>query len=292
MSSKMLKIGKYNQLTVVDQSPVGFILAESSTRDEASAQTALLPMSELSANEDEQPSIGTELRVFIYYSSTNDLLASMLDVPFEVDEYALLTSTGSANAGAFFDWKLPRDLLVPKALQHKPLDTGLSYVVRLIHDEERQKLIGSTKLHRFLIETGDYFEEGQQVDLMIFDKTNLGYKAIVNGTHQGLLFHSDLFKGLAIGEKTKGFIKQIREDGKINLILQQTGKQSIKSLSDQILDDLEAHGGISTLTDKSPSAEIQARFDVSKNAYKKALGTLYKTKRIKIEKTHISLITK
>jgi predicted RNA-binding protein (virulence factor B family) len=178
-------------------------------------------------------------------------------------------------------------------MQHRPIDAGLNYVVRLIHDEERQKLIGTTKLHRYLNEDGEgQFSLGEPVDLIIYDKTDLGYKAIVNNTHQGLLFHSDMFKKLAIGERTKGFIKQIREDGKINLSLQLTSKKGIMSLSDQILDDLVAHGGISSLTDKSPSEEIHARFDVSKNAYKKALGSLYKAKKIKIEKSHISLITK
>lgn len=284
----MLEIGKYNDVVVIDSSPVGITVA---TKDKT--ESALLPASEVSLLRNIDLSVGSELKVFIYYSETSDLLASALDIPIQIGEFAVLLATGAIESGAFFDWKLSRDLFVPQGMQHRPIDSGLHYVVRLIHDEERQKLIGTTKLHRYLNEDGTaQFSEGDPVDLIIYDNTDLGYKAIVNTTHQGLLFHSDMFRKLAIGQRTRGFIKQIREDGKINLSLQITSKKGILSLSDQILEDLEAHGGISSLTDKSPSEEIYARFDVSKNAYKKALGTLYKAKKIKIEKTHISLVNK
>jgi predicted RNA-binding protein (virulence factor B family) len=292
MSSPMLEIGKFNEVVVVDSSPVGLLVTEYNADSlDIDEETALLPASELNKIKDKALGIGSQFSGFIYYSDTADLLVSALDIPIQLDEFAILTATGAIDSGAFFDWTLPRDLFVPQGMQHRPIDAGLDYVVRLIHDEDRQKLIGTTKLHRYLNEDGEgHFSAGDAVDLIIYDKTDLGYKAIINNTHQGLLFHSDMFKKLAIGERTSGFIKQIREDGKINLSLQITSNKGILSLSEQIIEDLEAHGGISSLTDKSPSQEIQARFDVSKNAYKKALGTLYKAKKIKIEKTHISLI--
>lgn len=289
----MLEIGKFNDVIVVDSSPVGLLVEKYNDNPSEERETALLPSTELNQLKNESLGVGSRFNGFVYYSETTDLLVSTSNIPIQIDEFAILTATGSIDSGAFFDWKLPRDLFVPQGMQHRPIDAGLNYVVRLIHDEERQKLIGTTKLHRYLNEDGEgQFSLGEPVDLIIYDKTDLGYKAIVNNTHQGLLFHSDMFKKLAIGERTKGFIKQIREDGKINLSLQLTSKKGIMSLSDQILEDLVAHGGISSLTDKSPSEEIHARFDVSKNAYKKALGTLYKAKKIKIEKSHISLITK
>jgi len=279
----MLEIGKFNTLTVTEHSPAG------ATLQNENGNAVLLPASELGFSQENYPAIGASITVYIYYDQSANLLASTLKVPLQVDEFAVLVSTGSNDIGAFFDWKLPRDLLVPKSFQHKPLDAGLAYVVRLIHDEERQKLVGSTKIHRYLNESGDDLSEGQEVDLMVFDSTNLGYKAIVNGTHQGLLYHSDLFMKLKTGQRLTGYIKSIREDGKIDLSLQKPGKEGRIDLFQQILDDLEAHGGISTITDKSPADEIFARYSVSKGAYKRALGNLYKKKKINIEKSHISL---
>lgn len=190
----------------------------------------------------------------------------------------------------FFDWGLERDLLVPKSMQHKPMDIGLSYVVFLLDDPDNRKMIGCTKLYRFLDETTDDLSIGEAVSIIVFDETSLGFKCVINKQYQGLLFKSDLFKRLAVGDQLTAYVKQIREDGKIDLSLQKEGKVARSDLATQIMDDLVAHGGISTLTDKSAAEEIFARYQVSKGAYKRAIGTLYKDKKILLSKTHISIV--
>jgi hypothetical protein len=151
-------------------------------------------------------------------------------------------------------------------------------------------MIGSTKLYRFLEETTDDLNVGDTVSVIVFDETSLGFKCVINKQYQGLLFKSDLFKRLSVGDQLTAFIKNIREDGKIDLSLQKEGKEARTDLASEIMDDLVAHGGMSTLTDKSSAEEIFARFHVSKGAYKRAIGTLYKNKKIVLSKTHISIV--
>ncbi|MDT0627212.1 S1-like domain-containing RNA-binding protein [Alteromonas sp. W364] len=279
----MLEIGNINSLLVIDILPFGYTLAIS--EDTPSEQKVFLPIDDAKGKKELEQSVDA----YVYYSQDGSLHASEKPIAIKVNDFAVLTCTGVTDFGAFFDWGLERDLLVPRSLQHKPLDEGLSSVVYLIHDEDNHKMIGCTKLHRFLEETTDELSPGEEVDLLIFDETSLGFKAVINKRFQGLLFKSDLFRTVKIGERCKAYVKEVREDGKINLSLQKLGSNARKDLAQQILDDLDAHGGLSTLTDKSPSEEIQAHYHVSKGAYKRAIGNLYKQKKITISKTHIKL---
>ena len=178
---------------------------------------------------------------------------------------------------------------MPDSQSHGSLDIGSRYVTRLMIDRHN-KLIGTTKIERFLSESSNRLVPSTEVSVRIYAETPLGFKAVVNDLYSGLLYKSDLIQKLTVGDTTQGFIKHIRDDGKIDLSLQKQGQQARKQLSEQIIDDLVAHDGLSSLTDKSSPEEIFARFKVSKGAYKKAVGTLYKTKRIKIKDNCIVLI--
>lgn len=206
-------------------------------------------------------------------------------------ECALLKAVTVTRAGAFMDCGLERDLLVPVSQQLTPMEAGQWYVVYLFQDPDKQ-VIGTTKLHKFLDERAKNMAAGEQVDLLIVNTTELGYKAVVNGTHLGLLYKSEVFQPLRAGDKVKGYIKAIRDDRKIDLTLHKQNEQSRLELTERILAFLEASGGTSTLTDYSPPEAIYKQYGVSKGNYKKALGKLYKQRRISVAKDKIALIQK
>ncbi len=187
------------------------------------------------------------------------------------------------------DCGLERDLLVPISQQLTPMVEGQSYVVYVFLDPN-QNVIGSTKLHNFLDERAKNMAPGEQVDLLIVNESELGFKAVINGTHLGLLYKGEVFRPLRPGMKTKGFIKAIRDDRKIDLTLQKQNQQTRDELTERILAFLKANGGTSTLTDYSPPEAIYKQYGVSKGNYKKALGKLYKQRLISLEKDRVTLL--
>ena len=193
------------------------------------------------------------------------------------------------KAGAFMDCGLERDLLVPVSQQLIPMAEGRYYVVYLYLDPN-ERLIGTTKLHKFLDERAKNMAPGDMVDLLIVNQSELGYKAVINGTHLGLLYKDEVFQALKPGDQIKGFIKGIREDRKIDLGLTRQIQQARDELSEQILTFLKANDGSSSLTDYSPPDEIYKQYRVSKGNYKKALGALYKQRLISVSRDKISLI--
>jgi hypothetical protein len=207
----------------------------------------------------------------------------------QVGECALLRTVTVTKTGAFMDCGLDRDLLVPVSQQLTPMVEGQSYVVYLFLDPQQQ-VIGSTKLYKFLDERAKNMAPGEQVDLLIVNASELGYKAVVNGTHLGLLYKDEVFQSLRPGDKVKGYIKTIRDDRKIDLSLQRQTAGAQQELTDRILTFLEASGGTSTLTDYSPPEAIYQQFKVSKGNYKRALGKLYKQRRISVTKDKITLL--
>ena len=207
----------------------------------------------------------------------------------KVGECAFLKTVTVTRAGAFMDWGMERDLLVPISQQLQPMVEGTSYVVYLYLDPQEQ-IIGTTKLHNFLDERAKNMAPGEEVDLLIVGETGLGYKAVVNGTHLGLIYKDEVFRPLQAGDKTSGYIKTVREDRKIDLSLQRQNEQARDELSTRILAFLKANGGTSSLTDYSPPHAIYNEFGVSKGNYKKALGKLYKQHLITVEKDKITLL--
>ncbi|MFW8589519.1 S1-like domain-containing RNA-binding protein [Glaciecola sp. 2405UD65-10] len=277
----MLKIGQRNTLVVTEIFPLAYAL---NTPEQSLEAPVMLKES------DRVFELEDEIEVFVYTQADGELLASLEMPKILMDEFATLTVMGASAHGYFFDWGLGSDLYAPETQVHTDLDIGSSYVVRLTTDK-LGKLIGTTKIERFLESNGSSLQAKQAVSLRIYSKTPLGFKAIVDNKYQGLLFKSDLIAPLKIGQQIDGFIKFIRDDGKIDLSLQLVNKQTRLSLEDSIIEDLKAHDGMSTITDKSTPDEIFSYFKVSKAAYKKAIGGLYKAKKIRIEKNCIYLNT-
>ena len=204
-------------------------------------------------------------------------------------ECVFLKAITVTGAGAFMERGDERDLLVPVSQQLSPIVAGRSYVI-FMYKDPKQQLIGSTKLHNFLDERARNMAAGEEVDLLIVGETDMGYKAVINGTHLGLIYKDEVFRSLHAGDRTRGYIKAIRDDRKIDLSLQRQSKQSRNDLAERILDFLKANDGVSTLTDYSPPHAIYKRYGVSKGNYKKALGALYKQRLISVSKEKISLL--
>ena len=276
----MVEIGKKNRLRIARKVDFGVYLDGEQLGD------ILLPNRYVP----ESCSIDDMIEVFVYTDS-DDLLIATTETPHVmVNQCALLKVIEINQAGAFLDWGLPKDLILPYSEQQKPVSVGQSVVVYVFLDESTDRLAASTKLHRFLNETSTWFKPGQEVDLLICGQSDLGYKAVINNTHLGLLFKNEVFTPLVIGKRTKAYIKSVREDHKIDLTLQLSNQNTRDALSEKILAYLKSHDGISTLTDKSPPDEIYRQFSVSKASYKKALGGLYKQKLIMIDKKQITLL--
>jgi len=276
----MAEIGKINNLQVVKSLDHGIYL------DGGDLGEILMPRRYVPENCE----VSDALDVFIYLDSA-DLLLATTETPYVmVGECAYLKVIDVNQAGAFMDWGLPKDLLVPYGEQISPLKIGQSYTVLAYLDENTNRIAATQKLDSHLSEEAQYFKPGQAVDILIFGKTELGYKAVINNTHIGLIYKNEVFQTLTHGEKLKGFIKAIREDRKIDLCLQLPGKDARDDLNTRILDHLKKNDGESTLTDKSSPDDIYQCFAVSKKNYKKAIGTLYKKRLIRIEDAKITLL--
>ncbi len=237
--------------------------------------------------------VDQQIEVFIYADSDDTLIATTLKPLAQVGEAAYLRVAAVNKVGAFVDWGLPKDILVPFAEQHKKMQVGRSYIVYLYLDKYADRIVASSKINKFIkdeapTDEGRY-KQKQPVDLLIAGKTDLGYKAIINNTHFGMLYSADVFQKLHYGQKVKGYIRNIRPDNKIDLTLRLDNKASRNSLEEKILQYLEQNKGVSSLTDKSKPEDIYQQFSVSKSSYKKALGGLYKKRLIQITKEHIRL---
>ena len=282
----MIKIGAINRLSVAEELPFAWQLQDSSGE-----QTALLANVKAPQN----IKLGMQIDVFVSYDENSQLSATTQTPKANVGELKKLKAVGVTEFGAFFDWGLDRDLLVLKRDQERPIAEGLEYFVHVYHDQESQRILGTTRLHYFYpekVKTERPLEAKQQVAAKVYAKTDLGFKVIIDDYYLGLLFHSEALTKLKVGDVFKGTVKQLRSDGKIDITMHQDGYAARRSLEEMIVDDLEAHGGLSSITDKSSPDEIYAHFKVSKGAYKKAIGTLYKQKKIEISKTSIKLVEK
>jgi len=232
---------------------------------------------------------GDEVEVFVYMARTGRLRATTQKPDATVGQFAKLRVKANTSSGAFLDWGLPKDLLVPKREQLAKMEEGRSYIVFVFLDEKSSRITASAKLDKFLSQQPPDYDEGDAVDLIIFDRTDLGYKALVNNAHLGMVYKNEVFQKLFIGQQLKGYIKKIRDDHKIDLSLQQSGYQRVDDISRTILNALKSHGGRIAVTDKSPPEDIYALFGVSKKTFKKAIGALYKKRRITIDANGIIL---
>jgi len=276
----MVKIGKVNRLTAIKQVDFGVYL------DGGDLGNILLP----SRYVPKDVNYGSEVDVFIYADSEDQLIATTLKPNIMVGQTAYMKCIAVNDVGAFLDWGLTKDLLVPYSEQHAPMEEGKSYVVHAFLDPYAHRILASSKLNRYLTEVNETFEVSQRVDLLISGRSEMGYKAVINHTHLGLIFKDDAFKPLKYGKALTGYIKAIRSDQKIDVSLQLPRAQGSDELSEKILRHLHLNDGTSPLTDKSAPDDIYHIFNVSKKNYKKAIGSLYKAKKILIESDKITLL--
>ncbi len=269
----MINIGTYNELKIQRQTSFGLYLA-----DEA-GEEVLLPNKYCPENFE----LNDPIRVFVYLDSTEKKVATNIVPKITLNEFAFLKVNDVTTVGAFMDWGLEKDLLVPYREQNQKMEVGRWYLVYLELDTKTDRLYASNRIERVLQNEVMELSEGDEVDLIIYKKTDLGYKAIVNNKHKGLIFKNEIFKEINIGDRLKGFVKKIRDDNKLDITLQAPGfEKSIDSNTELIIEILIKNEGFIAVTDKSSPEEIYKEFGISKKAFKKAIGGLYKKAGIKM----------
>ena len=233
--------------------------------------------------------MGDWLNVFLYLDSEDRLIATTEQPKVQVGGFASLKVVAINSIGLFLDWGLPKDLLLPHSEEKRPLQVGDYCVVHVYLDKRSKRITATARLDRYLDLTPAAYTVGQAVDLLVVEKTDLGFKAIINGKHWGLIHKNEVFKFLRSGSLEQGFIKELRPDGKISLSLQPVGQGS-DELGEQILQKLRSQDGKLALGDKSPPELVARLFGVSKGNFKKAIGGLYKRGLIVIHDDSIELV--
>ena len=278
----MAEIGVYNNLRVIKEVDFGVYL------DGGEHEEILLPRRYVP----EDCKVDDIIKVFVYLDSEDRFIATT-ETPYAiVGDFALLKVVAVESVGAFLDWGLLKDLLVPFGEQSPTMEKDKSYIVRIYVDKQSNRIAATTRLDRYLDNTPGNFHAAQEVELLICNQTDIGYKAIINGTHWGVLYSNEVFQPLKSGQKIKGYIKKVREDNKIDLSLHKPGYERVDDITDTILNVLKEQGGFISVTDKSSPETINKLFGVSKKTYKKAIGAIYRKKLITIEDDGIRLSSK
>ncbi|MCP5007627.1 MAG: GntR family transcriptional regulator [Planctomycetes bacterium] len=278
----MAEIGKPNELRVVKEVDFGLYL------DGGEFGEILLPGRYVPEN----CKVDDRVKVFVYWDSEDRIIATT-EVPYAmVGDFAFLKVVSVNRIGAFLDWGLPKDLMVPFGEQAVVMEEGQSYVVRVYVDNRTNRITASSKLDKFLDRKPAGFQVGWGFDLIICNKTDIGYKAIINNSHWGVLHFSDVYEPLRKGEKIKGFIKKVREDKKVDLCLHKPGYEKVTDVAAFIVDVLKKRGGFLHVTDKSSPEDVRRVFGVSKKTYKKAIGALYRKRLVTLEEDGIRLVDK
>lgn len=274
-----MQIGKYHELEVVKEVDFGVYLA-------SDIGEILLPKRYVPENAE----VGTKLHVFVYRDSEDRVIATTEVPAGEVGDFVALKVVDLSPHGAFMEWGLMKDLFVPRKEQPVTFEIGHKYVVRICLDHKTDRLIGSGKLNAFFEKDTSILEGGMKCDLLIYEKTTLGYKAVVNNKYSGLIYPNEIFQPIEIGEPLQGYVKYIREDGKIDLALQPPGKKAIDTNMDRVLKELEnSEDHFLPFHDKSSPDAIAGKFEMSKKAFKKAIGGLYKQELIELRPDGILL---
>ncbi|MGL4852064.1 MAG: CvfB family protein [Phocaeicola sp.] len=274
-----VKLGEYNQLEVVKEVDFGVYL------DGFDDGEILLPTRYVPENCE----IGDVLNVFIYLDIEERIIATTLHPKVQVGEFACLEVAWVNEFGAFLDWGLMKDLFVPFREQKMKMTKGRSYVVHAHIDDESYRIVASAKVERYLSKEMPTYEPGDEVNILIWQKTDLGFKAIVENQFSALLYQNEIFQYLETGMQLKAFVKQVRPDGKIDLILQKGGVEQVGDFAETLLNYLKKNNGICPLHDKSDPEDIYELFEVSKKTFKKAVGDLYKKRLITLEGQGIKL---
>lgn len=275
-----MNIGKWNTLTAMRSTDNGYYLID------ADQNEVLLPNKYIP----EGFAKGKEIDVFLYRDSEDRMVATTEVPDLELNEFGVLEVREVNNVGAFLDWGLEKDLLVPYSEQKLRLFPGKKCVVYLMLDEKTQRLVATTRIEHYLERDDVELEPGEEVDLLICEPTEIGMQVIINNKYQGLLYDNELFQAVLPGEHRLGYVKQVRPDNKVDVMLQKPGYGHVEPASQKILDVLKANNNFLNLTDKSEPVIILAKLEMSKKTFKKAIGALYKQHLIRIEEDGIHLV--
>ena len=275
----MFQLGEFNKLTIIRITDHGWFLEDEEQNE------VLLPNRFVT----EEMAAGDKIDVFLFKDSEDRITATTEKPLISLNEFALLKVKDVNKFGAFLDWGMDKDLMVPFSEQHSKMNVDEEHVVRLVHDEKTDRLFASARLNRYLEFDFLTVKPLQEVEILITEETDLGFKAIIEDAHLGLIYKSDVFRPLKVGDRMTAWIKLIREDGKIDLSLQKFGYSNIEPSSEKILTILKEEGGFLPLHDKSTPQEITDRLNMSKKNFKKAIGSLYKEKLITLKNNGIQL---
>ena len=274
-----IRLGDYNRMTVVKSVDFGLYL------DGGDEGEVLLPARYVPDGCKE----GDEIEVFVYLDSEERLVATTQTPKARVGDFAFLTVSWVNEYGAFLDWGLMKDLFCPFREQKMKMEKDKGYIVHVHLDNESHRIVASAKVEHYFDQSFPPYRHGDEVDLLVWQKTDLGFKVIIDNRFPGLVYGNQVFRQIHTGDRLTGYIDMVREDGKIDVMLQPTGWRMTKETADIILDYMESHGGTCPLTDKSLAEDIYQQFQVSKKSYKKAVGDLYKRRLITIEDDCIRL---
>ncbi len=275
----MLKTGKFNTLKVTKIVDFGLYL------DGGNGLEILLPSRYIT----DIPQIGYELNVFIYTDSEDRLIATTETPLTQVGQFGFLTVKSVTKVGAFLDWGLMKDLLVPFSEQRSRMRNGGRYLVYTYLDDATKRVVASSKINKFLGNTYPLYKKGDEVSCLIYEETEIGYKVIIDNLHNGMIYKNELFKSIDKEDTVNGYVKQVRDDGKIDITLKDSASNRIEILADRFYKFIEMNGGSTCLGDKSSPDEIKAILQCSKKDLKKAIGSLYKAKLIIINENSISI---
>ncbi len=269
----VIEIGKFNELEILRHTSVGLYLGDNTGED------VLLPNKYCPENVEQ----GDKIRVFVYRDHEERKVATNLTPKIALNDFARLKVTATTNVGAFLDWGLEKDLMVPFNEQQHKMEEGQWYLVYLNIDKKTDRLYASSKIDKFLQNESLTVAVGDEVDIIVMQKTDLGYSVVVNKVHKGLVFENEIFKPIKVGDRLKGFVKKIREDNKIDISLQPIGYDKFNDPNCEIIQNkLLKSKGFIPITDNSSPEKIYAAFGMSKKAFKKAIGALYKQRKISI----------
>lgn len=275
----MLNLGQLNTLSALRQTDNGIYLIDEEENE------VLLPNKYIP----EGMKMGDEIDVFLYTDSEDRQIATNLIPKVYLYGYALLEVKDVAGFGAFFDWGLEKDLLVPLNQQARAVKVGEKHVVYLYLDDQTNRLAGSTKIGRTLLKLGIDLKVGEEVKALPYDESELGFSVVVNDKYQGMLYKNEIFESIEVGDELKAFVKKIRSDNKVDLSLNRFGYRAVDDNLEKLIDVLKANNGVLNLNDKSDPEQIKSKLGMSKKVFKKAIGALYKQKKIEISDTGIKL---
>lgn len=276
----MIEIGRTTILSVLRETEVGYYLGDTDGNE------VLLPISIAEQKYKSQESIS----VFIYTDSENRQIATPR-VPYaQINDFVYLRVTSVQEFGAFMDWGLEKDLFVPYNEQKQKMEADEFYVVYIYLDEETQRLAASSRLDGFIAPAGPELTAGQEVDILVYEESDLGFSGIIDNKYKGLIYHNDIFKEVFIGDEMKGYVKTIREDKLIDLSFQKSGFKNVLDSTDVVMEYLEKNKGFLDLHDKSSPEEISIRLSMSKATFKKAIGILYRHRKVLIKPDGVYLV--